>query len=99
MADLFGVDVIFFDTTSVHFEIDDPNPDGGGLARRLGSSKNGRGGAARAAAGPAVTHDGFPVRHWVFSGNRVDVRTVAEVGEDLRGWRLSRCVVVGDAGP
>ena len=47
--------------------------------------------------GLAVTRDGFPVRHWVFSGNTVDVSTVAEVKEDLRGWRLTRCVFVGDA--
>jgi transposase len=48
--------------------------------------------------GLAVTRDGFPVRHWVFPGNTVDVTTVKQVREDLRGWKLSRCVFVGDAG-
>ena len=100
LADLFEVDVdlIFYDTTSVHFEIDDQDPEGEGLARRRGFSKNGRGDAAQVVVGLAVTRDGFPVRHWVFSGNTVDVSTVAEVKEDLRGWRLTRCVFVGDAG-
>ena len=46
----------------------------------------------------AVTRDGFPVRHWVFPGNTVDVTTVAKVKEDLRGWQLTRCLFVGDAG-
>jgi transposase len=46
----------------------------------------------------AVTRDGLPVRHWVFPGNPVDVTTVAQVKADLRGWQLSRCVFVGDAG-
>ena len=36
------------------------------------------------------TRDGFPVRHWVFPGNTVDVTTVAKVKEDLRGWRNIR---------
>ena len=48
--------------------------------------------------GLAVTRDGLPVRHWVFPGNTVDVTTVAQVKADLRGWQLSRCVFVGDAG-
>jgi transposase len=34
----------------------------------------------------------------VFPGNTVDVTTVAQVKADLRGWQLSRCVFVGDAG-
>ena len=45
-----------------------------------------------------ATRDGFPVRHWVFPGNTVDVTTVAKVKEDLRGWQLTRCLFVGDAG-
>ena len=45
-----------------------------------------------------VTRDGFPVRHWVFPGNTVVVTTVARVKEDLRGWQLTRCLFVGDAG-
>lgn len=48
--------------------------------------------------GLAVTRDGFPVRHWVFPGNTVDVTTITRVKEDLRGWQLTRCLFVGDAG-
>ena len=48
--------------------------------------------------GLAVTRDGFPVRQWVFSGNTVEVSTVAEVKKDLGDWRLTGCVFVGDAG-
>jgi len=46
----------------------------------------------------AVTREGFPVRHWVFPGNTVDVSTVAQVKRDLRDWQLTRCLFVGDAG-
>lgn len=48
--------------------------------------------------GLAVTRDGLPVRSWVFAGNTGDVTTVQQVKDDLRGWRLGRCVFVGDAG-
>ena len=99
LANLLNLDVelIFYDTTSLHFEIDDPDEDGEALRQR-GHSKNGRGDAPQVVIGLAVTRDGFPIRHWVFPGNTVDVSTVAQVKEDLRGWRLSRCVFVGDAG-
>lgn len=107
MADLMNadVDVIFYDTTSLHFEVDEE--DAVTLQRKgqkyepqrkRGHSKNGRGDAPQIVVGLAVTRDGLPVRSWVFSGETSDVTTVAKVKEDLRGWRLGRCVFVGDAG-
>ena len=108
------VEVIFYDTTSLHFEVDDedvgvgkedlvPGSESSGgkwyqAPRKRGHSKNGRGDAPQIVVGLAVTREGFPVRHWVFPGNTVDVTTVQQVKEDLRGWRLSGCVFVGDAG-
>jgi transposase len=109
VADLMNadVDVIFYDTTSLHFEIDEE--DDADLAhratgrtypaqRRRGYSKNGRGDAPQVVVGMAVTRDGLPVRSWVFPGQTADVTTVEKVKEDLRGWRLGRCIFVGDAG-
>jgi transposase len=111
MADLMSadVDVIFYDTTSMHFEIDQEDRQssrGNKLAggreypplRLRGHSKNGRSDAPQLVVGLAVTRDGLPVRSWVFPGNTGDVTTVEKVKEDLRGWRLGRCVFVGDAG-
>jgi transposase len=111
VADLFNVDVdlIFYDTTSLHFEIDEEDETGGhgnelagrkeyAALRKRGHSKNGRGDAPQIVVGLAVTRDGMPVRSWVFPGNTGDVTTVERVKKDLRGWRLNRCVFVGDAG-
>src|SRR4029453_12968334 len=116
LADLLNLDVelIFYDTTSVHFESDEMDQGQGeedlvegSLAagaktykapRKRGLSKNGRSDAPPIVVGLAVTRDGLPVRHWVFPWNPVDVSTVAQVKDDLRGWKLSRCVFVGDAG-
>ncbi|MBR9910616.1 MAG: IS1634 family transposase [Gammaproteobacteria bacterium] len=111
LADLLNLDVdlVFYDTTSLHFEIDDPDTEsahGNLLAgrkeypplRKRGKSKNGRDDAPQLVIGLAVTRDGIPVRHWVFPGNTVDVTTVKQVKAYLRGWRLNRCLFVGDAG-
>jgi len=107
------VDLIFYDTTSLHFEIDDEDVGdkqgevrgskaAGGKAykapRKRGYSKNGRSDVPQIVVGLAVTRDGLPVRHWVFPGNTVDVTTVKQVKQDLRGWKLGRCVFVGVAG-
>jgi transposase len=111
VADLFNVDVdlIFYDTTSLHFEIDEEDDAGSvgnvlagrkgyGVLRKRGHSKNGRSDAPQIIVGLAVTRDGLPVRSWVFPGNTTDVTTIEKVKADLRGWRLNRCVFVGDAG-
>jgi transposase len=107
MADLMNadVDVIFYDTTSLHFEIDDEDDqarerDGRTYPplRKRGYSKNGRGDASQIVVGMAVTRDGLPVRSWVFPGHTADVATVEQVKKDLAGWRLGRCIFVGDAG-
>jgi transposase len=105
MADLMNadVDLIFYDTTSLHFEVDEEDEDGADenappALRRRGYSKNGRGDAPQIVVGLAVTRDGLPVRSWVFPGNQADVATVERIKNDLRGWRLGRCVFVGDAG-
>lgn len=108
------VDLIFYDTTSLHFEIDEEDRGAGSddtvqgshpagrkrykAPRKLGHSKNGRTDAPQIVVGLAVTRDGLPVRHWIFPGNTVDVTTVQQVKADLRGWQLGRCVFVGDAG-
>lgn len=116
VADLLSLDVdlIFYDTTSLHFEIDEEDEGEGAddtvqgskaaggkryqAPRKLGYSKNGRSDAPQIVVGLAVTRDGLPIRHWIFPGNTVDVTTVEQVKNDLRGWQLGRCVFVGDAG-
>lgn len=116
VADLLNLDVelVFYDTTSLHFEVDEEDQGVGEedlvqgsqaagakscpAPRKRGYAKNGRGDVPQIVVGMAVTRDGFPVRHWVFPGNTVDVTTVARVKADLKGWQLSRCVFVGDAG-
>lgn len=108
MSDLLNadVDLIFYDTTSLHFETDREDPDGLGGddeepvrgLRKRGYSKNGRSDVPQIVVGLAVTREGLPVRSWVFPGNQSDATTIEQVKRDLRGWRLGRCVFVADAG-
>ena len=106
-ADLFraDVDLIFWDTTSVYFEVDDEDTEcetkrGTTLPplRKRGDNKEGRGNQPQVVVGLALTRDGLPVRSWVCPGNTVDATTVAQVKESLRGWKLGRAIFVGDAG-
>ena len=106
-ADLLrlDIDLIFYDTTSAYFEIDEPDEDGETLAGKLyaplrqrGHSKEGRDGQPQVIIALAVTRDGMPVRSWVLPGNTADVATVGRIKQDLHAWRLGRCLFVGDGG-
>jgi transposase len=99
LADLLNVnvDLIFYDTTSISFEIDEED-EGEEALRLRGYSKDGRADAPQIVVGLAMTRDGIPVKSWVFPGNTTDVTTVERVKEDLRGWQLNRCLFVTDAG-
>jgi hypothetical protein len=98
VANLFNleVDLIFFDTTSTYFELDEA--DGEGELRRYGYSRDKRPDLPQAAIGLAVTREGIPVRCWVWPGNTADASTIDQVQKDLAGWRLSRVVWVVDRG-
>jgi len=90
-------DVIFYDTTSLHLKSTKRtarwarNKLAGGqkyeALRKRGHSKNGRSDVSQLVVGLAVSGRsagavmGFP-------GNTVDVTTVENVKQDLRGWRL-----------
>jgi len=99
-ANLFNlkVDLIFYDTTTAEFSIDQEDDDqSDDNLRRYGRAKNGQWGPQVVVA-LAVTREGFPVRCWVLPGNTADSTTVEIVRKDLRGWDLGRALFVADAG-
>ena len=95
-ANLFNlkVDLIFYDTTTASFSIDEEDDDGG--LRRFGHAKEGVW-APQVVVALAVTTEGLPVKSWVFPGNTADVSTVERVRTDLRGWNLGRAIFVADS--
>ncbi|MCA1698096.1 MAG: IS1634 family transposase [Actinobacteria bacterium] len=70
----------------------------GGPFRAHGHSKDHRPDLPQVVIGLAVTREGIPVRVWVWPGNTSDQSVIAQVKDDLRGWRLGRCVWVVDRG-
>jgi transposase len=106
IANLFNleVDLIYFDTTSTYFEIDDPDEaeaddeDNAYALRQYGHTKDHRADLPQVVIGMAVTKEGIPVRCWVFSGETSDMSMVEQVKKDLNGWRLGRVICVMDCG-
>ena len=95
-AHLFNLDVdlIFYDTTTAAFSLDQEDNDG---LRRFGRPKSGVW-SPQVVIALAVTRDGLPVRSWVFPGNTTDVKTVAKVKADLKDWQLGWALFVADSG-
>ena len=101
-ADLLrlDVDLIFYDTTTAYFEIDEPDEYEERFAGKLfaplrqrGHSKEGRDANQQVVIALAVTRDGMPVHSWVLPGNTADVATVSRIKQDLHAWRLGRYVL------
>jgi len=93
------VDLLFFDTTTSYFEVDEEDDDGTGHGfRRRGYSKDHRPDLPQAVIGLAVTREGIPVRCWVWPGSTADVTVVEQVKKDLMGWQLGRVITVVDRG-
>ncbi|MCI0633574.1 MAG: IS1634 family transposase [Actinobacteria bacterium] len=89
------VDLVFYDTTTCSFAIDEADGEGG--LRRYGHSKEDDN-KVQVVVALAVTRDGIPVRSWVLPGNTADVSTIERVKKDLREWKLGRVLLVGDSG-
>jgi transposase len=94
------VDLLYFDTTSTYFEIEDADDAGSDKQniRQYGNSKDHRPDRPQAAIGLAVTRDGIPVRCWSWPGNTADMSVLEQVKKDLMGWKLGRVISVLDRG-
>lgn len=98
------VDLLYFDTTSTYFEIeeeDEASDEAGerrSTLRRRGHSKDHRPDLPQVVIGLAVTREGIPVRCWVWQGNVADVSLIEQVKRDLIGWKLGRVITVVDRG-
>ncbi len=101
------VDLLFFDTTSTYFELEEADEpahgDGKGEGndtgfRTYGKSKDSRDDLPQIVIGMAVTREGIPVRVWCWPGNASDQRLIRQVKDQMRDWTLSKIVWVTDRG-
>ncbi|GAB6172667.1 IS1634 family transposase [Paradesulfitobacterium aromaticivorans] len=97
VTDLFNleVDLLFFDTTSTYFEMDEWDEEEFKLPEH---SKDSRPDLPQIVIGLAVTRDGIPIRCWSWPGNTSDMTVIPEVKRDLVGWKLGRVITVTDRG-
>ena len=104
VADLVNleVDLLFFDTSSTYFEIEQADPPRPGADKGFrtynGNSKDHRPDLPQVVIGMAVTREGIPIRIWSFPGNASDQQLIRQVKADLLGWKLGRVVWVADTG-
>src|SRR6266702_2321906 len=102
VADLLNleVDLLFFDTASTYFEVEDADADVGKTAgfRTHGKSKDSRDDLPQIVIGMAVTRDGIPVRVWSWPGNTSDSALIRQVKTDMRDWVLGKVIWVADRG-
>jgi len=93
--DLFtGLDLVFFDTTSIYFE-----GDGGQTIGQYGHSKDHRPDLKQMVAGVVLDGEGYPLCCELWPGNTADVKSLRMVATRLKTrFGIGRICVVADRG-
>ena len=89
-----GLDLVFFDTTSIYFE-----GAGGQTLGRYGHSKDHRPDLRQLVVGMVLDHTGYPVCAEIWPGNTADVSSLIPVSERLKKrFHVGQVCVVADRG-
>lgn len=93
--DLFsGLQLVFFDTTSIYFE-----GDGGETLGRFGHSKDHRNNRKQMVVGVILDQEGRPICCEMWPGNTTDVKTLVPITQRLKQrFGIGRICVVADRG-
>jgi len=95
MRTLFSVNVklTFYDITSSYFH-------GGSCPISAnGLSRDGRRDKKQIVIGVVTSYEGYPIKHYVFEGNKKDEKTVVDVVTDLKlSYHIEETIFVGDRG-
>jgi transposase len=93
--DLFsGLDLVFFDTTSIYFE-----GQGGESLGQYGHSKDHRPDRRQMVVGAVLDHTGRPICCELWPGNTADVKTLIPIVDRLRArFSIARICIVADRG-
>ena len=95
MRTLFSVNVrlTFYDITSSYFH-------GGSCPISAnGVSRDGRRDKKQIVIGVVTSYEGYPIKHYVFEGNKKDEKTVVDVVTDLKlSYHIEETIFVGDRG-
>ena len=89
-----GLDLVFFDTTSIYFE-----GDGGQSLGQYGHSKDHRPDLRQIVVGMVLDNSGYPVCAEIWPGNTADVTSLLPVAERLKKrFCIERVCIVADRG-
>jgi hypothetical protein len=93
--DLFsGLDLVFFDTTSIYFE-----GQGGETIGQYGNSKDHRPDLKQMVVGAVLDSKGHPICCELWPGNTADVKTLIPIVDRLKGkFGIGRICIVADRG-
>jgi len=88
------VSIVFYDVTTLYFEIDDEDE-----LRRTGFSKEGRHQNPQVLLGLLVSVDGYPLAYEIFEGNRFEGHTMLPVIDAFKAlYSLNKLVIIADSG-
>lgn len=88
------ISVVFYDVTTVYFEIDNEDE-----LRRTGFSKEGKHQNPQIVLGLLVSKNGYPLAYDIFEGNKFEGHTMLPLIDAFRAkYDLSQLVIVADSG-
>jgi len=88
------ISIIFYDVTTLYFEIDDEDD-----LRRTGFSKEGKHQNPQIVLGLLVSIEGYPLAYEIFEGNKFEGHTMLPVIEAFKiKYNLNNLVIIADSG-
>ena len=88
------VNVVFYDVTTLYFEIDQEDD-----LRKTGFSKEGKHQNPQIVLGLLVSKNGYPLAYDIFEGNKFEGHTMLSVINSFREkYRLEQLVIIADSG-
>ncbi len=89
-----GIQVVFYDVTTIYFEIDKEDD-----LRKTGFSKEGKHQNPQIVLGLLVSKNGYPLAYDIFEGNKFEGHTILPIIDRFkRKYKLNKLVIVADSG-
>jgi transposase len=88
------ISVVFYDVTTIYFEIDDEDE-----LRKTGFSKEGKHQNPQIVLGLLVSRNGYPLAYEIFEGNKFEGHTMLPILDAFKQkYSLERLIIIADSG-
>lgn len=88
------ISVVFYDVTTLYFEIDDEDD-----LRKTGFSKEGKHQNPQIVLGLLVSKNGYPLAYEIFEGNKFEGHTILPVVDAFKSkYKLNQLIIIADSG-